>query len=61
VDPHCDIIPPPPIVRERLAATLRQTALLRRQLKLSERAADERRQGIASEQGPADNRKAVPQ
>jgi len=42
MDPHTDIIPPPPIVRERLAASLRQTNLLRRLLRLSEKACEER-------------------
>jgi hypothetical protein len=59
VDPYRDIIPPPPVVRERLAASLRLTALLRRQLRLSECVAEERRQGIAIAQDPADDRKAV--
>lgn len=39
----CDeLIPPPPVVRERLAASLRQANLLRRLLRLSVRAAEER-------------------
>lgn len=37
-----ELIPPPPVVRERLAACLRQTSLLRRLLRLSVRAAEER-------------------
>jgi hypothetical protein len=43
----CDeLIPPPPLVRERLAASLRQTNLLRRLLRLSVRAAEERQRRI---------------
>jgi hypothetical protein len=39
----CDeLIPPPPVVREKLAACLRQTSLLRRLLRLSVRVAEER-------------------
>jgi hypothetical protein len=38
-----DIIPRPPVVRDRLARTLREARLLRRQLRLSEAAAEERR------------------
>jgi hypothetical protein len=39
----CDeLIPAPPVVREKLAASLRQTSLLRRLLRLSIRAAEER-------------------
>jgi hypothetical protein len=46
MDTHADIIPPPPVVRERLAASLRQSSLLRRLLRLSVTAATERdRQG----------------
>jgi hypothetical protein len=41
MDTHADIIPPPPIVRERLAASLRQASLLRRLLRLSVTAAIE--------------------
>jgi hypothetical protein len=37
-----ELIPPPPVVREELAACLRQTSLLRRLLRLSVRAAEER-------------------
>jgi hypothetical protein len=45
----CDeLIPAPPVVREELAASLRQTNLLRRLLRLSVRAAEERqRQTVA--------------
>ena len=37
-----ELIPPPPVVRQELAASLRQTNLLRRLLRLSVRAAEER-------------------
>jgi len=37
-----DLIPPPPAVREELAASLRRASLLRRLLRLSVRAAEER-------------------
>ena len=36
-----ELIPPPPVVRDRLAACLRQTNLLRRLLRLSVRVAEE--------------------
>jgi hypothetical protein len=38
-----ELIPAPAVVRERLAASLRQTNLLRRLLRLSVRAAEEHR------------------
>ena len=44
-----DIIPRPPIVRNRLARALREARLLRRQLRLSEDAAEERHQETAPE------------
>lgn len=37
-----EVIPPPPIVREALARSLREATLLRRQLRLSVRAAENR-------------------
>jgi hypothetical protein len=39
---HDDLIPRPPVVRERLAQTRREAARLRRLLRLSEAAAKER-------------------
>jgi hypothetical protein len=51
MDPHREIFPSPPIVREKLAASLRQTCLLRRLLRLSERAAEERHRKAQSQQG----------
>jgi hypothetical protein len=42
-----DIIPRPPIVRDRLARALREARLLRRQLRLSEAAAEERHRETA--------------
>ena len=42
-----DIIPRPPIVRDQLARALREARLLRRQLRLSEAAAEERHREIA--------------
>ena len=42
MDTYADIIPAPPVVRERLAASLRQTSLLRRLLRLSVTAAIEK-------------------
>jgi hypothetical protein len=41
---RADIIPRPPIVRDQLARALREARLLRRQLRLSEAAAEERHQ-----------------
>jgi hypothetical protein len=38
------LIPPPPVVRERLASNVREGRLLRSLLRLSLRAAEERRQ-----------------
>jgi hypothetical protein len=49
MDTHADIIPPPPVVRERLAASLRQSSLLRRQLRLSVTAAIEKNRENTSE------------
>ncbi|MGO9601658.1 MAG: hypothetical protein ACLP7Q_27095 [Isosphaeraceae bacterium] len=49
MDTHADIIPPPPVVRERLAALLRQTSLLRRLLRLSVTAAIEKDRQSAPE------------
>jgi hypothetical protein len=49
MDAHADIIPPPPVVRERLAASLRQASLLRRLLRLSVTAAVERDRQTAPE------------
>jgi len=43
------LIPPPPVVRERLAASLRYTSLLRRLLRLSIRATEERHRQTAIE------------
>jgi hypothetical protein len=39
---HEELIPPPPIVRERLATHIREGRLLRSLLRLSVRAAEER-------------------
>jgi hypothetical protein len=39
---HDEIIPRPPVVRERLAQSLREARLLRRLLRLSAEAAEER-------------------
>jgi hypothetical protein len=39
-----ELIPPPPIVRDRLARNIRERRLLRALLRLSIRAAEERRQ-----------------
>lgn len=36
------LVPPPPVIRERLAESLEETRLLRRLLRLSERFADRR-------------------
>lgn len=47
-----ELIPPPPVVREKLAASLRQTNLLRRLLRLSVRAAADRQRLIS----PTDDR-----
>jgi hypothetical protein len=49
MDTHADIIPPPPVVRERLAASLRQATLLRRLLRLSVTAAIEKERQTVSE------------
>src|SRR5262249_22644694 len=43
------IIPPPPVVRDRLARSLRETRLLRRLLRLSVAAAQEQASPTASE------------
>jgi hypothetical protein len=59
MDPNVDIIPSPPVVRERLAAALRQTSLLRRLLRLSVTAAIERdRQGESPPQFEIDPQKS---
>jgi len=42
------IIPPPPLVRDRLARSLREARLLRRLLRLSVAAAEERHRETAS-------------
>lgn len=39
-----DLIPRPPVIRERLALTVREAARLRRLLRISESAAEDRRQ-----------------
>ncbi len=39
-----DLIPRPPVIRERLALTVREAARLRRLLRLSEAAAKDRRE-----------------
>ncbi len=44
-----DLIPRPPAVRERLARALREAQLLRRQLRVSVAAAEERHRETASE------------
>ena len=44
-----ELIPRPPAVRERLARALREARLLRRQLRVSVVAAEERHQEAASE------------
>jgi hypothetical protein len=44
-----DLIPRPPAVRERLARALREARLLRRQLRVSVAAAEERHRETASE------------
>ena len=44
-----DLIPRPPAVRERLARALREAQLLRRQLRVSLAAAEERQRATASE------------
>ena len=44
-----DPIPRPPVVRERLARALREARLLRRQLRVSVAAAEERHRETASE------------
>jgi hypothetical protein len=43
-----DLIPRPKVVRERLASTLRETRLLRRLLRLSIAAVQERQQALAT-------------
>ena len=43
------IIPPPPVVRDRLARSLREARLLRRQLRLSVAAAQEKAAETAPE------------
>jgi hypothetical protein len=44
-----DLIPRPPTVRERLARAVREARLLRRQLRVSVAAAEERHRETASE------------
>jgi hypothetical protein len=44
-----DLIPRPPTVRERLACALREARLLRRQLRVSVAAAEERHRQTTSE------------
>jgi hypothetical protein len=45
-----DLIPRPPDVRERLARAIRETRLLRAQLKVSEAATEERHRKTAEQQ-----------
>jgi len=54
-----ELIPPPPVVRERLGRNLREARLLRRLLSLSVAAAEERHRQTSSEPGPDRERMAV--
>ncbi len=55
-----ELIPRPPVVRERLAASLREARLLRRLLRLSVAAAEERHRVTSLAPSP-DREKAVAQ
>jgi hypothetical protein len=48
---HDEIIPRPPVVRERLAQSLREARLLRRLLRLSVEAAEERHREMLAPRG----------
>ncbi|CAN5898901.1 hypothetical protein BH23PLA1_BH23PLA1_27110 [soil metagenome] len=50
--PNSDLIPPPPLVRERLAQHIREGRILRALLRLSVRAAEERHRQAAHEPRP---------
>jgi hypothetical protein len=48
-----DLIPRPPVIRERLARALREARLLRRQLRVSEAASEERHRQAVSQPCPS--------
>jgi hypothetical protein len=56
---HDELIPPPPIVRERLATHIREGRILRSLLRLSVRAAEERHRQAQEPQPEAARLKGV--